>query len=82
MNSKTMIGGMDFYTYIWIWTDNEKGVYKIKQKRQNSENHKFIYGRNTGKEVKERNIRYKNKEFVYIFHNEALFFPYSSHLTS
>ena len=24
----------------------------------------------------------KIEEFVYIFHNEALFFPYSSHLTS
>ena len=57
-------------------------VYKIKQRRQSSENHKFIYGRSTGKEVKERNILYKNKEFVYNFHNKALFLPYSSHLTS
>ena len=27
-------------------------VYKIKQRRQSSENHNFIYGRSTGKEVK------------------------------
>ena len=51
-----MIGGMDFYTYIWIWTDNEKGEGNEKTK--------------------------KIEEFIYIFHNEALFFPYSSHLTS
>ena len=57
-------------------------VYKIKQRIQSSENNKFIYGRSTGKEVKERKNLYKYKEFVYIFHNEALFLPYSSHLTS
>lgn len=50
---------------------NETIVYKIKQRRQNSENHKLIYGRSTGKEVKERKIRYKNKGFVYIFHNKG-----------
>lgn len=49
---------------------------------QSLENNKFIYGRSTGKEMKERKILYKNKEFVYIFHNKALFLPYSSHLTS
>ena len=57
-------------------------VYKIKQRKQNSGNHKFIYGRSTEKEVKERKNRYEKGEFVYIFHYEALFFPYSSHLTS
>ena len=57
-------------------------VYKIKQRRQNSGNHKFIYGRSKGKEVKERKIRYEKREFVYIFRNKALFLPYSSHLTS
>ena len=45
--------------------------YKIKQRRQNSKNHKFIYERRTGKEIKERKIRYKKKEFVYIFHNKG-----------
>lgn len=50
---------------------NETIVYKIKQRRQNSENHKFIYVRRTGKEIKERKIRYKKKEFVYIFHNKG-----------
>ena len=57
-------------------------VYKIKQRRQNSENHKFIYERRTGKEMKERKNRCKKGVFVYIFHNKALFLPYSSHLTS
>ena len=57
-------------------------VYKIKQRRRKSENHKFIYGRNVGKEVKERKILYKNKGFVYIFHNKVIFLPYTSHLTS
>ena len=57
-------------------------VYKIKQRRQNAENHKFIYGRSAGKEMKERKNRCKKGGFVYIFHNEALFLPYSSHLTS
>lgn len=57
-------------------------VYNIKQRRQNFENHKFIYGRSAGKEVKERKNRYKKGGFVYIFHNEDLFLPYSSHLTS
>lgn len=33
--------------------------YKIKQRRQNSENHKFIYVRRTGKEMKERKNRCK-----------------------
>ena len=47
---------MDFYTYIWICTDDERG------------------GRN------ENTI--KIDEIVYIFHNKALFLPYSSHLTS
>ena len=50
---------------------NKTIVYKIKQRRQNSENHKFIYVRRTGKEIKERKIRYKKKEFVYIFHNKG-----------
>ena len=57
-------------------------VYKIKQRRRNSENHKFIYGKSTGKEVKERKMRYKKRGFVYIFHNKVIFLPYSSHLTS
>ena len=61
---------------------NKTIVYKIKQRRQNSENHKFIYVRRTGKEMKERKNRCKKRGFVYIFHNEALFLPYSSHLTS
>ena len=61
---------------------NKTIVYKIKQRRQNSENHKFIYVRRIGKEIKKRKIRYKKKGFVYIFHNKALFLPYSSHLTS
>ena len=46
-------------------------VYKIKQRRQNSENHKFIYVRRTGKEVKERKNRCKKRGFVYIFHNKG-----------
>ena len=46
-------------------------VYKIKKRRQNSENHKFIYLRRTGKEVKERKNRYKKRGFVYIFHNKG-----------
>ena len=46
-------------------------IYKIKQRRQNSENHKFIYKRSTGKEVKERKNRCKKREFVYIFHNKG-----------
>ena len=46
-------------------------VYKIKKRRQNSENHKFIYVRRTGKEIKETKIRYKKKGFVYIFHNKG-----------
>lgn len=50
---------------------NKTIVYKIKQRRQNSKNHKFIYERRTGKEIKERKIRYKKKEFVYIFHNKG-----------
>ena len=57
-------------------------IYKIKQRRQSSENHKIIYERSTGKEVKERKNHYEKGEFVYIFHSKALFFPYSSHLTS
>ena len=57
-------------------------VYKIKQRRQNSENHKFICVRRTKKEMKERKNRCKKREFVYIFHSKALFLPYSSHLTS
>ena len=57
-------------------------VYKIKQRRQISENHKFICVRRTGKEVKERKNRCKKREFVYIFHNKGWFPPYSSHLTS
>ena len=61
---------------------NKTIVYKIKQRRQNSENHKFIYERRTGKEMKERKNRCKKGVFVYIFHNKALFLPYSSHLTS
>ena len=36
-------------------------VYKIKQRRQNSKNHKFIYVRRTGKEVKERKTHYKKR---------------------
>lgn len=40
---------------------NETIVYKIKQRRQNSENHKFIYERRTGKEVKERKTHYKKR---------------------
>ena len=50
---------------------NKTTVYKIKQRRQNSENHKFIYVRRTGKEMKERKIRYKKRVFVYIFHNKG-----------
>ena len=50
---------------------NKTTVYKIKQRRQNSENHKFIYIRRTGKEMKGRKIRYKKRGFVYIFHNEG-----------
>ena len=46
-------------------------VYKIKKRRQNSDNHKFIYLRRTGKEVKERKNRCKKKGFVYIFHNKG-----------
>ena len=61
---------------------NKTIVYMIKKKRQNSENHKFIYVRRIGKEVKERKNRCKNRGFVYIIHNKALFPPYSSHLTS
>lgn len=34
------------------------------------------------KKWKKGKIRYKKGGFVYIFHNKALFFPYSSHLTS
>ena len=61
---------------------NKTIVYKIKQRRQNSENHKFIYERRTGKEMKERKNRCKKWGFVYIFHNKGWFPPYSSHLTS
>lgn len=43
----------------------------IKKRRQNSENHKFIYVRRIGKEVKERKNRCKKKGFVYIFHNKG-----------
>ena len=57
-------------------------VYKIKQRRRKLENHKFIYVRRTGKEIKERKNRCKKKGFVYIFHNKVIFPPYSSHLTS
>ena len=57
-------------------------VYKIKQRRRKLENHKFIYVRRTGKEIKERKNRCKKKGFVYIFHNKGWFPPYSSHLTS
>lgn len=38
---------------------NKTIVYKIKQRRQNSKNHKFIYERRTGKEIKERKNRCK-----------------------
>ena len=51
-----MIGGVDFYTYIWAWTDDRRG----------EKNEKAM----------------KIEEIVYIFHNKALFLPYSSHLTS
>ena len=50
---------------------NKTIVYKIKQRRQNSKNHKFIYERRTGKEMKERKNRCKKKGFVYIFHSEG-----------
>lgn len=33
---------------------NKTIVYKIKQRRQNSENHKFIYERRIGKEIKKK----------------------------
>ena len=61
---------------------NKTIVYMIKKRRQNSENHKFIYVRRIGKEVKERKNRCKKRGFVYIFHNKVIFPPYSSHLTS
>ena len=46
-------------------------VYKIKQRRQNSENHKFICVRRTKKEMKERKNLCKKRVFVYIFHNKG-----------
>ena len=46
---------------------NKTIVYKIKQRRQNSENHKFIYLRRTGKEIKKRKTHYKKGSICLYF---------------